>query len=49
MPAFSNNTIIEREECLVSVLVTIYSAPQKLNEADKRLEEKLVRENLFES
>jgi hypothetical protein len=32
-----------------SAAVAVYSAPEKLNEANKRLEEKLVMENLFES
>jgi presequence protease len=32
-----------------SAAVAVYSAPEKLNEANKRLEEKLVLENLFES
>jgi len=31
-----------------SAAVAVYSAPEKLNEANKRLEEKLVLENLFE-
>jgi hypothetical protein len=28
--------------------VAVYSAPEKLNEANKRLEEKLLIENIFE-
>lgn len=32
-----------------SAAVAVYSAPEKLNEANKHLEEKLVLENLFES
>ena len=32
-----------------SAAVAVYSAPEKLNEANNRLEEKLVLENLFES
>jgi Zn-dependent M16 (insulinase) family peptidase len=32
-----------------SAAVAVYSAPEKLNEANKRLEEKLVLENLFET
>jgi Zn-dependent M16 (insulinase) family peptidase len=32
-----------------SAAVAVYSAPERLNEANKRLEEKLVLENLFES
>jgi Zn-dependent M16 (insulinase) family peptidase len=32
-----------------SAAVAVYSAPEKLNEANKRLEEKLVLENLFDS
>ena len=31
-----------------SAAVAVYSSPEKLNEANKRLEEKLVLENLFE-
>jgi Zn-dependent M16 (insulinase) family peptidase len=36
-------------EAAKSAAVAVYSAPEKLNEANKRLEEKLVLENLFES
>jgi hypothetical protein len=31
-----------------SAAVAVYSAPEKLNEANTRMEEKLVLENLFE-
>jgi hypothetical protein len=34
------NILIEKKECLVSALVTVYSAPPKLNEANKLMEEK---------
>jgi Zn-dependent M16 (insulinase) family peptidase len=32
-----------------SAAVAVYSAPEKLNEANTRMEEKLVLENIFES
>jgi hypothetical protein len=32
-----------------SAAVAVYSAPEKLNEANTRLEEKLILENIFES
>jgi hypothetical protein len=39
---------IEREYDSASTVVAVYSAPEKLNDANKRLEEKLIIEHLLE-
>ncbi len=49
-PQKLKNTLVDYfSKAAKSASVAVYSAPEKLNEANKRLEEKLILENIFES